>query len=66
MPRITVDELHSRFEDEDPPIVLDVRSRSPYQRDAGSISGSVRVLLEDVAEWDAAEREKKLAVVYCT
>jgi NhaP-type Na+/H+ or K+/H+ antiporter len=64
--RITVDELHALLEGAEPPIVLDVRSRSQYQRDAGAIPGGIRVMLDDIAEWEADQREKRLAVLYCT
>lgn len=66
VPRISVDELHALLADQDPPLILDVRSRSQYRRDAATIRGSIRVMLDDLAEWEAAQREKKLAVLYCT
>ena len=66
VPRISVDELHALLAGDDPPILLDVRSRSQYRRDAATIPGSVRVMLDDIAEWQTAQREKKLAVLYCT
>jgi len=64
--RITVEDLHTLLGGASPPLVLDVRSRSQYQRDAGAIPGSIRVMLDDIAEWSVAQREKKLAVLYCT
>ena len=64
--RMSVDELHDRLEADDPPLLLDVRSRSQYRRDAGTIPGSIRVMLDDVAEWVEQQREKKLVVLYCT
>jgi NhaP-type Na+/H+ or K+/H+ antiporter len=64
--RISVDELHTLLNGDDPPFVLDVRSRSQYRRDAGSISGSIRVMLDDIEEWAVAQREKRLVVLYCT
>lgn len=64
--RISVDELHDLLESDDPPLLLDVRSRSQYQRDAGTIPGSVRVMLDDLPEWEATQRRKRLAVLYCT
>ncbi|HYI45688.1 MAG TPA: cation:proton antiporter [Actinomycetota bacterium] len=64
--RISVDELRASLDGDSPPLVLDVRSRSQYQRDAGAIPGSIRVMLDDIAEWAAVQREKKLAVLYCT
>ena len=66
VPRISVEELHGLMTGEDPPLVLDVRSRSQYRRDAGTIPGSIRIMLDDVAEWVEEQREKKLAVLYCT
>ena len=64
--RISVDELHDLMQSDDPPIVLDVRSRSQFQRDAGTIPGSIRVLLDDVDKWGAGQQEKKLVVLFCT
>lgn len=66
VPRMSVEELHELMEGPDAPLLLDVRSRSQYVRDAGSISGSARVMLDDIADWAAAQREKQLAVLYCT
>jgi NhaP-type Na+/H+ or K+/H+ antiporter len=66
VPRIGVEELHELLQGSAPPYVLDVRSRSEYLRDSGSIPGSSRVALDDVAKWAAEQREKRLAVLYCT
>ena len=64
--RIGVEELNALLSGDDPPIVLDVRSRSQFQRDAGAIPGSTRVILDDVAEWAETQRDRKLVVTYCT
>lgn len=64
--RISVDDLHESLQGDDPPVVLDVRSRSQFERDQGSIPGGIRVLLDDIADWAALQNEKKLAVLYCT
>jgi NhaP-type Na+/H+ or K+/H+ antiporter len=64
--RVSVDELHAMLQGADPPIVLDVRTRSQHERDAASIPGSVRVVPDDVADWAATQTEKKLVVLYCT
>lgn len=64
--RISIEELHELLQGPTRPYVLDVRSRSQHTRDRGSIPGSIRVTLDDVAEWAAAQREKRLAVLYCT
>lgn len=66
VPRISVDELHALLTAQDLPLLLDVRSRSQYVRDAATIPASIRVMLDDVTEWEAAQSEKKLAVLYCT
>lgn len=66
VPRITPDDLRAALVSEDPPYVLDVRSRSQFLNAEGSIPGSVRVLAEDIEEWSSAQRRKKLVVLYCT
>ncbi len=63
--RITVENLHSLLQGPDPPVVLDVRSRSQYERDEGQIPGSVRVMPDEVASWTIEEPER-LIVPYCT
>ena len=64
--RITPEELTRRLSGTSPPIVLDVRSRSSYSRDALQIPGSVRVLPDDVMEWATAQPKDRLVVTYCT
>jgi rhodanese-related sulfurtransferase len=46
--------------------VLDVRSRSEYDRDGVRIPGSVRVLPDQVAEWAADRLRDQPFVLYCT
>ena len=54
---ITPAELAALLDGAEPPIVLDVRSRSTYARDGGRIPGSLRALPDRVGEWaDAQER----------
>lgn len=73
-PRITPGELHERLNGEDPPIVLDVRTRSQYERDRTSIPGSVRVMPDQVEDWAARLRDEhpesqvegQRIVAYCT
>ncbi len=66
VPRITVPDLARRFAGADPPLVLDVRTRSEYARDDTRIPGSVRVLPERVAEWAAQAPPGRPLVTYCT
>lgn len=64
--RITVEELADRLNSNTPPIVLDVRSRSTYDRDAGQIPGSIRVLPDEVPDWANGQPEDRDIVTYCT
>jgi NhaP-type Na+/H+ or K+/H+ antiporter len=50
----------------DPPIVLDVRSRSGYARDPQGIPGGVHVPLEELENWAAKQARDRLVVAYCT
>jgi NhaP-type Na+/H+ or K+/H+ antiporter len=53
VPRVTPDQLAQRLAGPDPPLVLDVRSRSEHERDGVRIPGSIRVLPDQVTEWVA-------------
>jgi NhaP-type Na+/H+ or K+/H+ antiporter len=66
VPRVTPAELAERLAGPDPPLVLDVRSRSEYERDGVRIPGSVRVLPDQVAEWAADRLRDQPFVLYCT
>ncbi len=63
--RITVEELGALLESENAPLVLDVRSRSQYERDEGQIPGSVRLLPDEVSSLNIDD-PKMLIVPYCT
>jgi NhaP-type Na+/H+ or K+/H+ antiporter len=66
-PRISVEELSARLAGPDPPLVLDVRTRSSYAQDPRRIPGSVRVLPDEVSEWVAGQTGPRGSVVaYCT
>ena len=65
-PRMTADELAQRLAGAEPPVVLDVRSRSQYQRDRIQIPGSVRVVPDEVAPWAEAHPPVRPVVAYCT
>ncbi len=69
VPRISVQALADRLAQSNPPLILDVRTRSQHGMDAGSIPGSVWVLPDQVADW--AERYPatfagRQVVTYCT
>jgi sodium/hydrogen antiporter len=66
IPRVTPAELAQRLAGPNPPVVLDVRSRSEYQRDGVQIPGSVRVLPDQVSEWAADRLRDQPYVLYCT
>ena len=66
VPRITPAELHSLQSGSNPPIILDVRSRSSYERDGAQIPGSIRVLPDQILDWAASDRPGGLVVTYCT
>jgi NhaP-type Na+/H+ or K+/H+ antiporter len=50
-PRIKPEELAKEMEGTNPPIILDVRTRSQYERDKTQIPGSVRVPTDLVEDW---------------
>lgn len=66
MERVTPAELKARLAGPDAPVVVDVRSRSSYERDGVRIPGSVRVLPDSVTEWGTSQLEDQPYVLYCT
>ncbi len=60
-------------EPDDPPLILDVRTRSQYDQDKSRIPGSIRVRPDEVEGW-ARERQEERGgqiegqriVAYCT
>jgi NhaP-type Na+/H+ or K+/H+ antiporter len=64
--RVTPTELAERLAGPNPPVVLDVRSRSEYDRDGVRVPGSVRVLPDQVTEWAADRLRDQPYVLYCT
>ena len=73
-PRITPAELAGRLEGPNPPIVLDVRTRSQYERDHTRIPGSVRAMPDEVDDWAShylaehpdGEPHLRPVATYCT
>ena len=49
----------------EPPTVLDVRTRSAYERDKATIPGSIRVLPDQVTEWAEGQSDSRRIVAYC-
>lgn len=66
VPRITPAQLAEQMESGAPPVILDVRSRSSYDRDNARIPGSIRVLPDEVEEWAAGQSRARVVVTYCT
>lgn len=66
VPRISIEELAEKLRGEDPPVVLDVRSRSSYLHENDQIPGSVRVLPDAVTEWAVSQPKDHDVVAYCT
>jgi NhaP-type Na+/H+ or K+/H+ antiporter len=64
--RISPRELNELLSRPNPPLVLDVRSRSTHQRDGAQIPGSVRVLPDRITEWATGQPSDRDIVAYCT
>ena len=73
-PRISPAELAGMLDGDDPPVVLDVRTRSQYEKDERQIPGAVRVRSDEVEEWarrwedehQGSQVEGQRVVAYCT
>jgi rhodanese-related sulfurtransferase len=62
-----VEDLLARQRAGRPPLILDVRSRSSYEKEpAGGIPGSVRVPPDEVENWAAKQARDRAIVAYCT
>ncbi|MHB1007309.1 MAG: rhodanese-like domain-containing protein [Chloroflexota bacterium] len=66
VPRIGPRQLADRLEGDDPPLVLEVRSRSSYEQDQARIPGSVRVPPDEVDAWGQTRPRDRAIVTYCT
>jgi rhodanese-related sulfurtransferase len=64
--RMEAAELVKRMAGPNPPIVLDVRSRSSYEKDPEGIPGEIRLSPDQVANWAAKRTRDQLIVAYCT
>ncbi len=64
--RVTPEQLKRLLAEPNPPLVLDVRSRSSYEEDQARIPGSVRVLPDHINEWKPPDLQELLIVAYCT
>lgn len=64
--RITLEELNDMLTEPNPPVILDVRSRSSYERERATIPGSVRVLPDQAVEWADGQPADRPIVAYCS
>jgi NhaP-type Na+/H+ or K+/H+ antiporter len=64
--RMTTEELARRLADPEPPLVLDVRTRSTYDLHGDQIPGSIRVEPDQILDWAATAPRDRLVVAYCT
>jgi NhaP-type Na+/H+ or K+/H+ antiporter len=65
-PRISAKELAELLEGPDPPVVLDVRSRSGHVRDPYRIPGSATVRPDEAADWGRDQPRDRMIATYCT
>ncbi|MCH8194668.1 MAG: cation:proton antiporter [Chloroflexi bacterium] len=65
-PLVKPDRLRQMLDEPEPPVVLDVRTRSSYGHDDAQIPGSVRVLPDEIAEWASTQTGDRVYVAYCT
>ena len=66
VPRIEAGELAELLDSDDPPVVLDVRSRSAYTSDPARVPGAERVRPDSIVEWADDHDRARLVVLYCT
>ncbi|MCH8198962.1 MAG: hypothetical protein IIA54_02695, partial [Chloroflexi bacterium] len=64
--RITPAELDKRLRSGDPPLVLDVRTRSKYEADGVRMAGSIRLHPDEVLTWALENARGRSVVAYCT
>ena len=66
VPTITAEELAERLDSDDPPVVLDVRSRSAWAADPFRIPGAERLRSDAVSDWAEEHEPETLVVTYCS
>ena len=64
-PRVTPQELMELMSGPEPPLVLDVRTRSTYEHSGLRIPGDVRMMPDQVVDWASECAASDLVVVYC-
>ncbi|MDR0359104.1 MAG: cation:proton antiporter [bacterium] len=66
IPRTEVGELARRLEGPDPPVVVDVRTRSQFGRDPAGVPGAVRVAPDEIEQWGRTANPDRDYLLYCT
>jgi NhaP-type Na+/H+ or K+/H+ antiporter len=66
VPRISVAEVVSRLQGDEPPVLLDVRTRSAAGRGEPGIPGSIRVPPDAIDDWAKDQSRERPVVAYCT
>lgn len=66
IPRVTPAELQARLASDDPPLVLDVRTRSQWLQSDEQIPASLRVPPDQLTIWADRQTEHRSVVLYCT
>ena len=66
VPLIEAPEFVERLRGANPPLALDVRSRSSYEKDPQGVPGSVRVPPDEIESWAAKRKRDQSIVAYCT
>jgi sodium/hydrogen antiporter len=66
VPRMEPGELAELLDSAEPPVVLDVRSRSAYTADPDRVPGAERVRPDQVVEWADDHDRERTVVLYCT
>jgi rhodanese-related sulfurtransferase len=65
-PVMEAEDLLARHHCAKPPLILDVRSRSSYEKDPAGIPDSIRVPPDEVENWAAKQARDRAIVAYCT
>jgi rhodanese-related sulfurtransferase len=61
-----VGELARRLEGPDPPVVVDVRTRSQFEREPAGVPGAIRVAPDEVELWARTANPDRDYLLYCT
>jgi 3-mercaptopyruvate sulfurtransferase SseA len=66
IPRITVDELKSKMDNQDNIVILDVRNAEAYAESDTKIKGAIRMPLEEIEERYGEIPKNAEIIIYCS